>query len=87
LNVRSDELVFTSGTTQAINLVAYSYLLPKLQAGDVILASRMEHHANLVPWQLIAERTGATVLPVEILQNGELDLVDLEKKLDGRVRL
>ena len=87
LNVRSDELVFTSGTTQAINLVAYSYLLPKLQAGDVILASRMEHHANLVPWQLVAERTGATVLPVEILQNGELDLVDLEKKLDGRVKL
>jgi len=87
LNVRSDELVFTSGTTQAINLVAYSYLLPKLQAGDVILASRMEHHANLVPWQLIAERTGASVLPVEILQNGELDLVDLEKKLDGRVKL
>lgn len=87
LNVRSDELVFTSGTTQAINLVAYSYLLPLLKPGDVILASRMEHHANLVPWQLIAERTGAEVLPVEILQNGELDLVDLEKKLDGRVRL
>ena len=87
LNVRAEELVFTSGTTQAINLVAYSYLLPKLQAGDVILASRMEHHANLVPWQLIAERAGATVLPVEILQNGELDLVDLEKKLDGRVKL
>jgi len=87
LNVRSDELVFTSGTTQAINLVAYSYLLPKLQAGDVILASRMEHHANLVPWQLIAERAGATVQPVEILQNGELDLVDLERKLDGRVKL
>lgn len=87
INVRSDELVFTSGTTQAINLVAYSYLLPQLKAGDVILASRMEHHANLVPWQLIAERTGAEVVPVEILQNGELDLVDLEKKLDGRVRL
>ncbi|WP_395792330.1 aminotransferase class V-fold PLP-dependent enzyme [Aquimonas sp.] len=87
LNVRADELVFTSGTTQAINLVAYSYLLPKLQAGDVILASRMEHHANIVPWQLIAERVGARVEPVEILANGELDLVDLERKLGPRVRL
>jgi len=87
LNVSADQLVFTSGTTQAINLVAYSYLLPKLQAGDVILASRMEHHANLVPWQLIDARVGAQVLPVEIYENGELDLDDLEKKLDGRVKL
>jgi cysteine desulfurase / selenocysteine lyase len=87
LNVGAEQLVFTSGTTQAINLVAYSYLLPKLQAGDVILASRMEHHANLVPWQLIAGRAGAQVLPVEIYENGELDLEDLAKKLDGRVKL
>jgi len=49
LNVHRDELVFTSGTTNAINLVAYSWLLPRLRAGDVVLVSRMEHHANLVP--------------------------------------
>jgi len=87
LNVRVSDLVFTSGTTQAINLVAYSFLLPKLQPGDVILASRMEHHANIVPWQLIAERSGARVEPVEILPNGELDLNDLRSKLGPKVKL
>src|SRR5690606_30433165 len=54
LNVRSDELVLCSGTTFAINLVAYSWALPRLKAGDTILVSRMEHHANIVPWQLVA---------------------------------
>src|SRR5690606_9293437 len=60
LNVRADELVLTSGTTFAINLAAYSWALPRLDPGDAILVSRMEHHANIVPWQLVAERTGAT---------------------------
>ncbi len=66
LNVRTDELVLCSGTTFAINLVAYSWALPRLKAGDVILVSRMEHHANIVPWQLVAERTGATIRVAEI---------------------
>jgi len=61
LNVRPEHLVLCSGTTQAINLVAYSFALPRLQAGDVILLTRMEHHANIVPWQLVAERAGATI--------------------------
>src|SRR5687767_45744 len=61
LNVRADELVLCSGTTFAINLVAYSWALPRLKAGDTILVSRMEHHANIVPWQLVAERTGASI--------------------------
>ena len=60
INARSrDEIVFTSGTTQAINLVAYSYALPRLKPGDEILVTTMEHHANIVPWQLVCERTGA----------------------------
>jgi cysteine desulfurase/selenocysteine lyase len=54
LNVPGDELVLTSGTTFALNLVAYSWALPRLKAGDSILLTRMEHHANIVPWQLPA---------------------------------
>ena len=60
LNVRADEIVLTSGTTFAINLVAYSWALPRLQPGDAILLTRMEHHANIVPWQLVAQRSGAS---------------------------
>ena len=74
LNVRADELVLTSGTTFAINLVAYSWALPRLKAGDVILLSRMEHHANIVPWQLVAQRSGATIRVAELLPDGSLDL-------------
>ena len=67
-----NELVLTSGTTQSMNLVAYSYALPRLKAGDVILTTVMEHHANIVPWQLVAQRSGATVKPAPINERGEL---------------
>lgn len=87
LNVRSDELVLCSGTTFAINLVAYSWALPRLKAGDTILVSRMEHHANIVPWQLIAERTGATVRVAEILEDGTLDLDALRRAMTPDVKL
>jgi len=55
-----DELILTSGTTQSINLVAYSYALPRLKPGDAILTTVMEHHANIVPWQLVAARSVAS---------------------------
>ena len=87
INVRSDELVLCSGTTFAINLVAYSWALPRLGAGDVIVVSRMEHHANIVPWQLVAQRTGATIRVAELLADGSLDMDGLDKALDGRVKL
>ncbi len=87
LNEPADELVLTSGTTFGINLVAYSWALPRLKAGDVILLTRMEHHANIVPWQLVAERTGAKIRVVEITPSGELDLDDLRAKLTGEVKL
>lgn len=87
VNVHPNDLVLTSGTTQAINLAAYSFALPRLRPGDVILATRMEHHANLVPWQLVAERCGATVVPVEITQAGEIDLPALKAQLGGSVKL
>ena len=87
LKVRADELVLCSGTTFAINLVAYSYLLPKLQPDDVILVSRMEHHANIVPWQLMAERAGAKVEVIEILQDGTIDMDAFAAQLRPQVKL
>lgn len=86
-NIHPNDLILTSGTTHAINLVAYSFALPRLQAGDVILVTRMEHHANMVPWQLIAERTGARVVPVEITDAGELDLPSLKVQLKAPVKI
>ena len=86
-NIHPDDLVLTSGTTQSINLVAYSFALPRLQPGDVILVTRMEHHANMVPWQLIAERTGAHIVPVEITPEGELDLPALKAQLKAPVKI
>ncbi|MGH8031923.1 MAG: cysteine desulfurase [Luteimonas sp.] len=73
LNVQPADLVLCSGTTFAINLVAYSWALPRLKSGDAILVTRMEHHANIVPWQLVAERSGATIRVAELLADGTLD--------------
>jgi cysteine desulfurase/selenocysteine lyase len=87
MGVRGDELILCSGTTFAINLVAYSWALPNLKAGDVILVSRMEHHANIVPWQLIAQRTGARLQVAEILPDGSLDLDALYKAMTPQVKL
>jgi cysteine desulfurase / selenocysteine lyase len=67
-----DEIVLTSGTTQAINTVAYSFAMPRLKAGDEILVTTMEHHANIVPWQLVCERTGARLKVAPITPAGEL---------------
>ena len=87
LNARTDGLVLTSGTTFAINLVAYSWALPRLQPGDAILLTRMEHHANIVPWQLVAERCGATIKVAEINEDGTLDLDALYKAMTPEVKL
>ncbi len=87
VNVPSDELILTSGTTFGINLVAYSWALPRLKAGDVILLTRMEHHANIVPWQLVCERTGASLRVVDLAADGSLDMDDLRAKLTGEVKL
>jgi cysteine desulfurase/selenocysteine lyase len=87
LGVRGDELVLCSGTTFAINLVAYSWALPRLKAGDTLLVSRMEHHANIVPWQLVAERTGAKIKVAEVLPDGSLDLDALYRAMTAEVKL
>ncbi len=86
-NVPADEVVLCSGTTFAINLVAYSWALPNLKPGDVMLVSRMEHHANLVPWQLVAQRTGATIRVAEITPEGTLDLDALYRAMTPEVKL
>lgn len=87
LGAHRDELVLCSGTTFAINLVAYSWALPRLKAGDAILLSRMEHHANIVPWQLVAERTGATIRVAEIHEDGTLDLDALYAAMTPDVKI
>ena len=86
-NVRADNLVLCSGTTFAINLVAYSWALPRLEPGDSILLTRMEHHANIVPWQLVAERTGANIKVAEIDEDGTLDLDALFAAMTPDVKL
>ena len=80
------EVIWTRGTTEAINLVANG-LAPRLKAGDEILVSHMEHHANIVPWQMVAERTGARVVPVQVTPEGELDLDSFNSLLNERTRV
>ncbi|MBD8872120.1 cysteine desulfurase [Rhodanobacter sp. DHB23] len=82
-----DEMVLTSGTTQAANLVAYSFALPRLQPGDAILTTTMEHHANIVPWQIVAARAGATVKAAPIDERGELIVEQFVELLTPEVKL
>jgi len=87
LNARhTREIVWTRGTTEAINLVANG-LAPRLKEGDEILVSHMEHHANIVPWQMVAERTGAKVIPIQVTPDGELDLESFTSLLNERTRI
>jgi len=68
-----DEIVFNSGTTEAINLVAYAWAMPQMQAGDEIILSIMEHHANIVPWHFLRERQGVVIKWVDVDASGALD--------------
>jgi cysteine desulfurase/selenocysteine lyase len=81
------EIVYTAGTTAALNLVAQSYGGSVLQPGDEILVTEMEHHSNLVPWQLVAERTGAALKAIPVTESGGLDLAVLERLLGPRTRI
>ena len=88
INAPSDrDVVYTRGTTESINLVAQSFLRPRLEPGDEIIVSRMEHHSNIVPWQLLCEQTGAKLRVAEINQRGELLLDELEAMLSDKVKL
>ena len=82
-----EEIVFTRGTTESINLVAGSWGRSALAAGDEILITGMEHHSNIVPWQLLAAATGATIRAVPLTDSGELDLDAFDRLLSDRTRL
>jgi cysteine desulfurase / selenocysteine lyase len=86
INCPAQNLVFTSGATESINLVAQSFLRSRLQEGDEIILTMMEHHSNIVPWQQIAAEKGAQLVVVKILANGELDLKDFENAFTDRSR-
>jgi cysteine desulfurase / selenocysteine lyase len=81
------EVVFTRGTTEAINLVAQAYLRPRLKAGDEILITHMEHHSNIVPWQLLCEQTGAVLKVAPINHQGELLVDELAGMINERTKL
>ncbi|HWK70183.1 MAG TPA: cysteine desulfurase [Burkholderiaceae bacterium] len=84
---RSQEIVFTRGTTEAINLVAYSWARAALKEGDEILITGMEHHSNIVPWQLLCEQTGARLRVVPVTDSGELDMDQYRAMLGARTKL
>ena len=81
------EIIFTRNTTESINLVAQAWGRANLSRGDVIVLSEMEHHANLVPWQLIAQERGATIRYIRVTDEGLLDLRDLDGLLHGPVKI
>ena len=88
LNAKSErEIIFSSGTTAAINLVASSFCQKYVKTGDQILVSEMEHHANLVPWQIHSAIHGATVVKIPITDTGEIDLDAFSKLLSEKVKL
>ncbi|MFB2712827.1 cysteine desulfurase [Aeromonas veronii] len=84
---RCQEVIWTRGTTEAINLVAQSWGMSELKAGDEIILSTLEHHANIVPWQLVAQRTGAVIRVIPLDKRGELDLAAYHAMLGPRTRL
>jgi len=81
------EIIFTKGTTEAINLVAQSFARPQLKANDEILISTMEHHSNIVPWQLVCEQTGAKLVVAPINDQGELIIEEFIKLINPKTRL
>ncbi|MEC9412992.1 MAG: cysteine desulfurase [Pseudomonadota bacterium] len=88
LNAKSDkEIIFVRGATEAINLVAQSFVRPQLQAGDEILISYLEHHANIVPWQIVCEQTGAKLKIIPMTDSGELNLSGLDELLTDKTKI
>jgi cysteine desulfurase/selenocysteine lyase len=82
-----DEIIFVRGATEGINLVAHGFVETQLSEGDEILISHMEHHANIVPWQIAAQKTGAVLKVIPVLDSGELDLDAYQAMLSERTKL
>jgi cysteine desulfurase / selenocysteine lyase len=88
LNARSSrEILFVRGTTEAINLVAQSYARPRLKPGDEILITALEHHANIVPWQMVRDQTGCTLVVAPIDRRGDIVMDEIVKRMSPRTRL
>ena len=87
LNGAEDEIIFTSGATEGINLVSYAWAAPRLKAGDEIVLSILEHHANIVPWHLLRERQGVVLKWVECDANGDLDPQAVIDAISPRTKL
>jgi len=88
INAADDKnIVYTSGTTAGINLVAYSFLAARLREGDEVIISAMEHHANLIPWQMVCKAKGANLRIIPINENGELDLGAFQKMLSPKTKM
>lgn len=81
-----DNIVFVRGTTEGINLIAHSYVKPLLEPGDEIIVSLLEHHANIVPWQLVAQETGAVIKVIPVDDSGQLILSEYEKLFTKRTK-
>ena len=82
----SEEIIFVRGTTEGINLLAHAYVKPTLQPGDEIIVSILEHHANIVPWQLIAQETGAVIKVIPCDETGQLLMHEYEKLFTARTK-
>ncbi len=82
-----DQIIFTRGTTESVNLVAYSFGQAFVKEGDEVIASQLEHHSNYVPWELMCQRQGANFRVIPIDENGELDLQAFQELLTGKTRL
>lgn len=80
-------IVWTRGTTEGINTVASTWGMANIKVGDTILVPELEHHSDIVPWQMVAKAKGAQVLPIPVLENGEIDLDAYESLLDNKVKL
>ena len=88
INAREQrEVIFTSGTTESINLVAHAWGRKFLSAGDEIILTTLEHHSNIVPWQMVADEKGVKIRVVPIFDNGELDLAAYEKLFNSRTKI
>ena len=83
----NSEIIFVRGTTEGINLVAQSFARPRLREGDEIIVSHMEHHSNIVPWQMVCAERGAQLRVIPVDEAGELILEEYEKLLTPRTRL
>jgi cysteine desulfurase/selenocysteine lyase len=81
-----NEIIFTRGTTESINLVAWSYLRHRLNPGDEVLVTEMEHHSNILPWQMVCDEKGAVLRIVPINENGELEIAQLQKLISPKTK-